>query len=336
MLTKNAINNMKNRYTAVLKKCRLMNVFGTLAVAGALAMAGAAPLAMPSEAMAAGSTTTIYVGDEWSSLYTIEGDYDSVNNTYTWNSNGNITITSTSDSQVYGVNAKDSSATIYLTLGSEHTIDISNTHDVPSDSDNAYAYGMYAEGTINTLTNEGSASIKVSMEVNSDGNYIDSRAYGIYAEGADNTLNNSGFINITTTATAEYNESLLQPYACGMHAYGDTNLLTNEDSGTITVSVTGTTSSGSFATMTVSVSSGMYGQGTDNTLTNYGSINTSAISTGIGWTYAGAIGMFARGDENFLTNSGSITASAIAEGDEDARANAYGMYMLMMMALQTP
>ena len=40
-LTKGAIGNLINRYTAVLKKCRLMNTFGSLAVAGMLVMGGA-------------------------------------------------------------------------------------------------------------------------------------------------------------------------------------------------------------------------------------------------------------------------------------------------------
>ena len=41
MLTKGAIGNLINRYRAVLKKCNLMNVFGSLAVAGMLVMGGA-------------------------------------------------------------------------------------------------------------------------------------------------------------------------------------------------------------------------------------------------------------------------------------------------------
>ncbi|MBQ3059888.1 MAG: autotransporter domain-containing protein [Desulfovibrio sp.] len=41
MLTKGAIGNLINRYRAVLTKCRLLNVFGTLAVAGMLVMGGA-------------------------------------------------------------------------------------------------------------------------------------------------------------------------------------------------------------------------------------------------------------------------------------------------------
>ena len=39
-LTKGAIGNLINRYKAVLKKCHLMNVFGSLAVAGMLVMGG--------------------------------------------------------------------------------------------------------------------------------------------------------------------------------------------------------------------------------------------------------------------------------------------------------
>ena len=40
MLTKGAIGNLINRYSAVLKKCSLINTFGSLAVAGMLVMGG--------------------------------------------------------------------------------------------------------------------------------------------------------------------------------------------------------------------------------------------------------------------------------------------------------
>lgn len=40
-LTKGAIGNLINRYRAVLKKCHLLNVFGSLAVAGMLVIGGA-------------------------------------------------------------------------------------------------------------------------------------------------------------------------------------------------------------------------------------------------------------------------------------------------------
>ncbi|WP_418735650.1 hypothetical protein [Desulfovibrio sp.] len=52
-LTKGAIGNLINRYKAVLKKCHLMNTFGSLAVAGMLIMGGAGVAA----AGAAGGTT---------------------------------------------------------------------------------------------------------------------------------------------------------------------------------------------------------------------------------------------------------------------------------------
>ena len=41
MLTKGAIGNLVNRYKAVLKKCNLINTFGSLAVASMLVMGGA-------------------------------------------------------------------------------------------------------------------------------------------------------------------------------------------------------------------------------------------------------------------------------------------------------
>ena len=41
MLTKGAIGNLINRYRAVLKKCNLINTFGSLAVASMLVLGGA-------------------------------------------------------------------------------------------------------------------------------------------------------------------------------------------------------------------------------------------------------------------------------------------------------
>ncbi|MBQ4616182.1 MAG: hypothetical protein IJB29_05680 [Mailhella sp.] len=41
MLTKGAIGNLVNRYRAVLKKCNLINTFGSLAVASMLVLGGA-------------------------------------------------------------------------------------------------------------------------------------------------------------------------------------------------------------------------------------------------------------------------------------------------------
>ena len=39
-MSKGAVGNLINRYRAVLKKCHMLNVFGSLAVAGMLVMGG--------------------------------------------------------------------------------------------------------------------------------------------------------------------------------------------------------------------------------------------------------------------------------------------------------
>lgn len=56
MLTKRAIGNLINRYRAVLKKCHLMNMFGSLAVAGMLVMSGVG-IAKADYTLLEGSTT---------------------------------------------------------------------------------------------------------------------------------------------------------------------------------------------------------------------------------------------------------------------------------------
>lgn len=63
-LTKGAIGNLINRYRAVLKKCHLLNVFGSLAVAGMLVMGGAAAAGAADtvEITYSGSTITAYNG----------------------------------------------------------------------------------------------------------------------------------------------------------------------------------------------------------------------------------------------------------------------------------
>ena len=61
MLTKGAIGNLVNKYRAVLKKCRLLNLFGTLALTGALTVgaAGMAGAATPATSPWDGETVTI-------------------------------------------------------------------------------------------------------------------------------------------------------------------------------------------------------------------------------------------------------------------------------------
>lgn len=62
-LTKGAIGNLINRYKAVLKKCHLLNVFGSLAVAGMLVMGGAAAAGAADPSVASKSLLS-YTGTE--------------------------------------------------------------------------------------------------------------------------------------------------------------------------------------------------------------------------------------------------------------------------------
>ncbi len=61
-LTKGAIGNLINRYKAVLKKCHLMNTFGSLAVAGMLVMGGAG-MATAADDRALGGGSLEWSGD---------------------------------------------------------------------------------------------------------------------------------------------------------------------------------------------------------------------------------------------------------------------------------
>ena len=73
MLTKGAIGNLVNKYRAVLKKCGLLNIFGSLALAGALTV-GAAGMAVaaPDDPITI-NTTTSYAsgGSAWANEITI-------------------------------------------------------------------------------------------------------------------------------------------------------------------------------------------------------------------------------------------------------------------------
>lgn len=68
-LTKGAIGNLINRYKAVLKKCHLMNTFGSLAVAGMLVMGGAA-----AAGAAIQHTSGVHNYPEENISYTVTGD----------------------------------------------------------------------------------------------------------------------------------------------------------------------------------------------------------------------------------------------------------------------
>ena len=97
-LTKGAIGNLINRYKAVLKKCHLLNVFGSLAVAGMLVMGGAA-----AAGAAIQHTSGVYDYPGENISYTASGDAITADGTDTRN-NPQINI-GNSDTQSIAINA---------------------------------------------------------------------------------------------------------------------------------------------------------------------------------------------------------------------------------------
>ena len=94
MMSKGAMGNLINKYRAVLKKCHLLNVFGSLAMAGTLVATGA---------IAASAT-------EYSARITgEETEYDAIktgeNKTYMYTFSNGDTITVESDYTHGGLNA---------------------------------------------------------------------------------------------------------------------------------------------------------------------------------------------------------------------------------------
>ena len=90
-LTKGAIGNLINRYKAVLKKCHLMNTFGSLAVAGMLIMGGAGVAGAADDVALEGKKT--YDSAETPTVNHLMGGWLVNNAEAAGNAKGDITLT---------------------------------------------------------------------------------------------------------------------------------------------------------------------------------------------------------------------------------------------------
>ncbi len=318
MYTKNALGNLKNRYIAVLKKCSLINVFGSLALATLLATPSfsfANALITTNEPVLNNSGTltgveeTLSTNDYFVGMFGYNDTSNQINYLLTNYADGIISFTT--NEEAYGMLARSEDADGNFTLLNKGTIDITSTdeafgmaaylengsgnHNLTNDASitvtaDKEAHGMYAYADVNgshTLTNNKTITV-TSLAANNN-------AYGMRAEAEDygsHTLINIGFITVKADDSAN-----------GMYAYGEGNhKLTNN--GTITA-----TSIGDDAI-------GMYAEGDgSHTLINTGTITATSTSS-----YYIAYGMYAEGSGNhILTNTGTITASSAGE-------YAYGMY----------
>lgn len=155
-LTKGAIGNLINRYKAVLKKCHLMNTFGSLAVAGMLVMGGAAAAGA---AIQHTSGVHNYPGENIS--YTVTGDAITADGTDTRN-NPQINI-GNSDTQSIAITADGGIFSLksgHITLTSKEVTLISK------DTSGSYS-ALWAQNNstdINGIPVEERASITINAE----------------------------------------------------------------------------------------------------------------------------------------------------------------------------
>lgn len=191
-LTKGAIGNLINRYRAVLKKCHLLNVFGSLAVAGMLVMGGAAAAGAADVTWNYANDITVNTGDKLTiseSPSSIQGDLNiaggavSISGSYqSWNgenhgainmTSGNLTITTPDSTEGVNYPGNVQVTDVNVTGG---TINISGDRNTPT------ATGAWNGGPmLLSYSEDGVTSFSgPSTIVNVDGGTIFNGFYGSY------------------------------------------------------------------------------------------------------------------------------------------------------------
>lgn len=285
-LTKGAIGNLINRYKAVLKKCHLMNTFGSLAVAGMLVMGGAG-MATAADDRALGGGSLEWSGDAdhlmGGNLYkgnvtvpevttpgdislsikggTIEeiigGSYVSGNNDQV----GNVTLGNISTT------IQDGSSTEFVVGGSK----------ISNDADATLATGKTSL-TINggTFGKEGKND---GYELVMGGNYVKTGTdtkNTASAEGSRVTVNNGTFHASVVGGSVA-------------HRYNGNNSIMVEDKGSTSVVING----------------GTFSPSQSNIADNNGGINLTAAVIGGGLAYGGGSSVLGSRD-NPVTSSVTI------------------------------
>ncbi len=197
MQSKNALGNLKNRYAAVLKKCNLLNVFGSLAIVGSLtaSLSLGANMLMPENAQAE------YINSS-PITHGIETGATGINDPIITNKS---TITVVGNGTSIGIYANSGPDTYSFTNATDAKIDITST--------NADARGMDISN--GTIVNHG------TINVNGDRD-----AYGIFSNTiGTTTLSNTGYIN-STASNGDYAEvyvdndlTIVTEYATSLRDY---------------------------------------------------------------------------------------------------------------------
>ncbi len=317
MYTKNALGNLKNRYIAVLKKCALINIFGSLAVATLLAapsLSFANALITENDSVLNNSDTLTGAIENLSGFGYFVGMFayspGDINYVFTNYADGIIDLKS-ANSVISAMVAEAYNGNHMLTnYGTINAVSAGYVEAMAAYADNDGSHTLINEGTITAISTNRQAYAMYAY-ADSDGSHTltnngtvtatstNSEAYGMSASSIDEG-NHKLTNNETITATS------IDGYAYGMHANGVGNhSLTNN--GTVT------------ATTQRNSAYGMYiNDNGDHRLTNSGTIN--AINNGAAnFTYA--YGMYISGDgDHVLTNNGTISTTSASD-------KAYGMYI---------
>ncbi len=362
MQTKNATGNLINRYRAVLKKCTLLNVFGSLIIAGALTLSGAGvgialaasvenPAGQTETSMDASSlgTTeatlinngTINPGDEYTLGGTdvtigMNGTHDELTTkNYTFTNNGTINI------ELDAIEARTDG--IQIDGPGEHTVlntgTITTTTTATSGADTPYLVtdGMDISGTVVDITNAAGATITATTHayMNSADQSLknDARSYGMYADATqDATITNHGSVTVSAEVVSETSDDSVwnEAYVYGMQvngSSGNTRNVTNY--GTLSTSATSTSNASDSYAAVYAIDSN---DDINSILNNHGIITATATShttatsgDGTGSSYSS--GIYADDDaDHTLINTNSITATATATSPYEATAVARGLF----------
>lgn len=214
-LTKGAIGNLINRYKAVLKKCHLMNTFGSLAVAGMLIMGGAgvAVAADPDWGTANKPNTTGYTWKGETVTHT--GDvYITANNKWAalaayqdtnWNKSGSIslgsnsaTISLKSTNTPYGVIVFDNYASSENPHTSKLQLDLTGKNiNISAQNDSGQATALHVSSDVTVSDKDKNNTVNIASK----------NGTTIYAKGTTGAnaieLMSGGILNISGPLTAK-------------------------------------------------------------------------------------------------------------------------------------
>ena len=216
-LTKGAIGNLINRYKAVLKKCHLMNTFGSLAVAGMLIMGGAGmAVAGAAESPDWGTAGKPITGYTWKGeTVTHTGDvYITANNKWAalaayqdtnWNKSGSIslgsnsaTISLKSTNTPYGVIVFDNYASSENPHTSKLQLDLTGKNiNISAQNDSGQATALHVSSDVTVSDKDKNNTVNIASK----------NGTTIYAKGTTGAnaieLMSGGILNISGPLTAK-------------------------------------------------------------------------------------------------------------------------------------